>query len=122
MATNCTTVTCGCGAKVIPRLWHVYGNLFFNTLTQHICPICGVVMYETGGGFRVYVPILSALAFLMFGLGDCAGGRWSMGLLSIGIAIAVVLFSFPVFSGRLVRRTMFSLRRREKPPNMALGG
>ncbi len=121
MATNCTTVTCACGAKVIPRLWHVYGNLFSNTLTQHICPICGMVMYETGGGFRAYVPICSALAFLMFGLGYCAGGRWLMGLLSIGLAMVVVLFSFPEFSGRAVRQSLSSLRGKENPPKIAVG-
>lgn len=46
-------VTCqGCGRSVVPRLWHYGGGKFTYLTTQHMCPFCGVVMYETGGGVR----------------------------------------------------------------------
>ena len=53
-------ITCNsCNRKVVPRLWHyrlwtdrLLANRFFNVeymKTQHICPLCGVIMFETGG-------------------------------------------------------------------------
>lgn len=46
-------VTCrGCGRPVVPRLWHYGGGRLTYMTTQHLCPFCGVVMYETGGGVR----------------------------------------------------------------------
>lgn len=116
---NHTTVTCGCGAKVIPRLWYVYGNVFSHTLTQHICPICGVVMYETGGGFRAYVPVVASLAFSMLALGYFSGGHWVTGAMSIVVSSMILLFRFPVFSGRLVRRILFMFRINEKQVSQA---
>ena len=46
-----------CGKSCIPKLWH-YAPLFssLSTIpvrymkTQHLCPYCGGVMYESGGG------------------------------------------------------------------------
>ena len=45
-------VTCkGCSKTVVPRLWHEDMNsIIFYRKNQHICPICGITMYETGGG------------------------------------------------------------------------
>jgi hypothetical protein len=42
----------GCGRSVVPRLWHYGGTSFTYMRTQHLCPFCGLVMYETGGGIR----------------------------------------------------------------------
>lgn len=43
------TVTCKhCSRNVVPRLWHEYSN-YCDRATQHICPLCGEIMYITGG-------------------------------------------------------------------------
>lgn len=41
-----------CARQVVPRLWHYGGGRLMYMPTQHLCPFCGVVMYETGGGVR----------------------------------------------------------------------
>lgn len=41
-----------CGRRIVPRLWHYGGGSFTYVKTQHMCPFCGVVLYETGGGVR----------------------------------------------------------------------
>jgi hypothetical protein len=41
-----------CQREVVPRLWHYGGRTFTYMTTQHMCPYCGVVMYETGGGIH----------------------------------------------------------------------
>ena len=63
------TMTCNrCNRKVVPRLWHyrlwtdrLLANRFFNVeymKTQHICPLCGVIMFETGGGMTLPAKIV----------------------------------------------------------------
>lgn len=42
----------GCKRAVIPRLWFVGGDYMSYVTTQHVCPYCGMVMYETGGGYK----------------------------------------------------------------------
>jgi hypothetical protein len=42
----------GCQRAVIPRLWFIGGDYMSYMKTQHICPFCGIVMYETGGGYK----------------------------------------------------------------------
>jgi ribosomal protein S27E len=47
-----TKVKCNnCLSYVIPRLIHHqhHANLVVNRKTEHVCPICGETMYETGG-------------------------------------------------------------------------
>ena len=40
-----------CKNHVYPRLWHENMNsLIYHRSNQHICPICGITMYTTGGG------------------------------------------------------------------------
>jgi hypothetical protein len=41
-----------CGRNIIPRLWHYGGGRLSYARIQHICPFCGVVLYETAGGVR----------------------------------------------------------------------
>jgi hypothetical protein len=41
-----------CQREVVPRLWHYGGGTLTYMTTQHMCPYCGVVMYETGGNVR----------------------------------------------------------------------
>jgi predicted RNA-binding Zn-ribbon protein involved in translation (DUF1610 family) len=42
----------GCGRAVVPRLWLTGGDFLTYKTTQHLCPYCGVVMYETGGTYK----------------------------------------------------------------------
>lgn len=69
-------ITCsGCGRKIIPRLWHYGGGTFTYMRTQHQCPFCGIVMYESGGGFRlgcllplIIIPLFTGLVFILITL------------------------------------------------------
>jgi len=76
-------------------------------------------MYETGGGFRKFVPIVASLAFLMLGIGYIGGGHLLTSAVSVVVSFLILFFSFPVFSGRLVRRIVLSLRGKEKQTSQA---
>jgi uncharacterized paraquat-inducible protein A len=54
-----------CGRQVVPKLWHVRKMLAYPVI-QHVCPFCGVVMYETGGQPRwgCIIAILVAILLL----------------------------------------------------------
>lgn len=57
-----------CSNSVVPRLWHEDMNsLIYNRSSQHICPICGVTMYSTGGGLTIagYLGV-GVVGFLLF--------------------------------------------------------
>jgi ribosomal protein S27E len=57
-----------CGRRIVPRLWHYGGGRLTHTTTQHLCPFCGVVLYETGGGVRwgcVLILFLLAWPFIL---------------------------------------------------------
>lgn len=41
-----------CGRSVLPRLWMIGGDYLTYMTVQHLCAYCGVVMYETGGGYK----------------------------------------------------------------------
>ena len=56
----------GCQREVVPRLWHYGGGTFTYMTTQHMCPYCGVVMYETGGGVRHGCIQALVLSFVVF--------------------------------------------------------
>ncbi len=44
-----------CNNRVHPKLWNENMNsVIYNRSNQHICPICGVTMYTTGGRINVY--------------------------------------------------------------------
>ena len=71
------TITCNrCNRKVVPRLWHyrlwtdrLLANRFFNVeymKTQHICPLCGVIMFETGGGMTLPAKIVVGFVLYCF--------------------------------------------------------
>jgi ribosomal protein S27E len=58
----------GCGRNIVPRLWHYGGGRLSYATTQHLCPFCGVVLYETGGGVRwgcVIILLLFTLPFIV---------------------------------------------------------
>lgn len=51
-----------CKNDVTPRLWHHNASsIIFKRKNEHICPICGVTMYTSGGGITVLVWILAIL-------------------------------------------------------------
>ena len=101
-----TTVDCECGAKVTPSLLHHDGGFLRHRLTEHICPVCGVVMYTTGGDFHQSVrPLASRLvpAGLFLYAYFCAKtGNWGNGLILAGIASAIVYYYFPSFARKSV--------------------
>lgn len=60
------TIECAhCNRQCVPRLWHY--RPFLGALrylkTQHMCPFCGSVMYETGG----YLTPIGLFCILLFG-------------------------------------------------------
>ncbi|MET3120169.1 hypothetical protein AAKU64_004417 [Undibacterium sp. GrIS 1.8] len=59
-----------CHRQVIPRLWHYTPFLgqFRYATTQHICPLCGSCMYETGGQVKVTGWLLLAFIIYLFGV------------------------------------------------------
>ncbi len=42
-----------CSKQIVPRLVRDEGNLFVRASNEHVCPFCGTVLYETGGGLNV---------------------------------------------------------------------
>jgi hypothetical protein len=64
-----------CGRAVVPRLWLTGGDFLTYKTTQHLCPYCGVVMYETGGAYKrgqttiavVFVCVLLIVTLLLAG-------------------------------------------------------
>lgn len=52
-----------CGRSVVPRLWLTGGDFLTYMTTQHLCAYCGVVMYETGGGYK-RIPLIFILVVI----------------------------------------------------------
>ena len=61
------TVVCPhCSRNVVPRLWHEHSN-HRDRATQHICPLCGLVMYVTGGKLSLGSKlVLTVVGFMLF--------------------------------------------------------
>lgn len=58
-----------CRRAVVPRLWFTgERNPIANRKVQHICPYCGVVMYETGGGVNMMAVTILLIVFAACGL------------------------------------------------------
>lgn len=55
----------GCKRAVVPRLWFTGGDYMSYIKTQHVCPFCGVVMYETGGGYKRGAVIATVVVFVL---------------------------------------------------------
>lgn len=59
----------GCRRAVVPRLLFINErNVVAYRKTQHICPYCGVIMYQTGGGVNWTNLIIIILAVAACGL------------------------------------------------------
>lgn len=57
-----------CRRAVVPRLWLTgERNPVAYRKAQHLCPYCGVIMYETGGGVN-----WAAVTILLIVFGACA--------------------------------------------------
>lgn len=63
------TIQCKkCSRHMVPRLWHYHGGLGRYMRTQHICPFCGHVQYETGGHMKWWAKVLLTFLLAMIGL------------------------------------------------------
>jgi DNA-directed RNA polymerase subunit RPC12/RpoP len=51
-----------CSRAVVPRLWLTGGDFLTYKTTQHLCPYCGVLMYETGGTYKRVPTIITAVS------------------------------------------------------------
>jgi hypothetical protein len=57
-----------CQRSVVPRLLFKGGrNPIAYRKAEHVCPYCGVIMYETGGGVNVWAVLILLAIF-----GACA--------------------------------------------------
>ena len=85
-----------CNNKVMPRLWQNNMNsLTHERSNQHICPICGITMYTTGGeitfigkltfllGFPFIVFIVSIFALYFVDITGSSRLNWSIVLGSV---------------------------------------
>lgn len=73
------TVTCKhCSRNVVPRLWHKHTDLQ-KRATQHLFPLCGKVMYVTGGepNFGGWVFSIVFLCALIYGFVVLIGGMFN---------------------------------------------
>ena len=58
----------GCQRSAVPRLlFKGVRNPIAYRKAEHVCPYCGVIMYETGGGVSVWAVLLLLIVF-----GACA--------------------------------------------------
>lgn len=98
-----STVKCpSCQNHVQPRLWNYspwYG--FFTYMkTQHLCNLCGAVMYETGGGIRIGMLIFCAICIAPFAYVILSlGGRGTSfsGFFPIALALLQLYLLYRLF-------------------------
>jgi predicted RNA-binding Zn-ribbon protein involved in translation (DUF1610 family) len=57
-----------CNRAVIPRLWFNDKTLITFRTVQHICPVCGSIMYKTGGGVNWIATIILLVTFSLCAL------------------------------------------------------
>lgn len=112
MASGNGRVDCEkCNNSVAPRLWHEDdNNVLFNRSIQHICPICGVTMYNSGGG-------LSLIGYFVFGAVALmiASSIIVSALRTIGFSLEVANFLSTISIGFIIvwyidRRTRFIMK------------
>lgn len=98
-----------CNHEVVPRLWS-YSPMLIGRLTylrtQHQCPLCGAVMYESGGGLTI--PGTIALTFLIALLGSFIPDLGAIGNAIVSLAGTLVL-GFLMLS--IVRHSWRSAKR-----------
>jgi ribosomal protein S27E len=100
-----TNVKCEkCESTVIPRLWHTNDSICTYSFTQHICPICGTVMYETGGEIKTQYKALALAVIAIFAIGALQEGKVTLFLLLSVAFIVTGVLAFPTESGKAVRK------------------
>lgn len=82
-----------CSRNVVPRLWHVRKPLSYMR-TYHLCPFCGVSMYQTGGQLLPIVKIGFVLIVLPIGLSALASTGNGFAVIAILVAIAWGIFTW----------------------------
>lgn len=89
-----------CGKCSVPRLWSYrpfLSDIFIIPMrylrTQHICPFCGVCMYETGGELtlagKIFVFFIAIPLFILISIGDEA-------LMNLWVYLAYCLVAIPI--------------------------
>ncbi len=54
-----------CQRKIVPRLWHRPGSMIRGRTTEHLCPYCGTLQYETGGRLNLFGKLLGLVFILL---------------------------------------------------------
>ena len=118
----------GCSNEITPRLWHQHvGSWIFERKSEHICPVCGITMYETGGGFSVLGYIAMSFALLLLVLVIFNSVLRGVGLPSelaffVSVYVGLILFLWFI----ICKTGIFSLIRKilsynnhdsKQPPN-----
>jgi len=60
-----------CRRQCVPKLWHyrpAFGALRYMA-TQHLCPFCGGVMYQTGGQLSFFGWLVTLIVGSIFAVG-----------------------------------------------------
>jgi hypothetical protein len=65
-----------CRRGVEPRLWLTGGDFLTYKTTQHLCPYCGVVMYETGGTYKRTQTIIAVVFICLLLLATALAIGW----------------------------------------------
>lgn len=114
------TIECPyCHNHVHPRLWHYspwYGFITYMK-AQHLCNVCGAVMYETGGGLRWGRAFFCALCIapLTYVILSLAGyGAIGQGILTLAFAIPQLVLLYLLY--RLIRRFLNKFKRSSSTP------
>lgn len=90
------TLTCkSCSGAVIPRLWTHDTGLFRHLTTQHQCPLCGHIMFETGGSINGWGKFWG-LAIVLIAITQLSESMGSFGktIVQIAIGSVVILWLF----------------------------
>ena len=117
-----------CSNEVSPRLWHQHvGSWIFERKSEHICPVCGITMYETGGGFSLlgYVAMFFALLILALvilnsvleGVGlPSELAIFASGYAGFALFLWLIIYKSGIFS--LIRKILsYDNQDSKKPPN-----
>lgn len=100
-----TTIKCkNCGSSVIPSLLQTDDSWYEYSSTQHVCPLCGVVMFETGGEIRTEIKLVALAIITIFAFGALKSQAYYFFVgLVVGFCTVSVL-AFPTASGKMVKR------------------
>ena len=100
-----------CKNSVSPRLWHEDdNNVLFIRSIQHICPICGVTMYTSGGGLNVIGLFVFGVIALIIALSIIVSALRAIGFSSeVANFLSVISIGF-VIAWYIDRRTHFIMK------------